>query len=98
MRSPRAGAGARGGLGGEHAPFVVVNAPRGLWRVDDALRGSASEGLAWCEGWLSGYDLSKLSRLTVRDGSERKVPPGVWGYCYYPTKTLPSYRITCSPR
>ncbi len=24
------------------------------------------------------------------------MPPGVWGYCYYPTKTLPSYRITCS--
>jgi hypothetical protein len=54
------------------------------------------EGLDWCRELLGGYDLSKLSRLTVRDGSKRKTLACVWGTCYYPTKTLPSYRITCS--
>lgn len=45
---------------------------------------------------LEGYDLSKLSRITVHDGSKRQGPSGVWGTCYYPTKKLSSYRITCS--
>ncbi len=78
-----------------------MSAPRGsrkLWRVEERFRGSASEGLAWCEELLSGYDLSKLSRLSVRDGSARKVPPGVWGTCYYPDprRNILTYRITCS--
>lgn len=68
--------------------------PRGIWRVDEQFRDS--EGLAWCEEFMDGYDLSKLSRLTIRDGSKRQGQPGVWGTCYYPTKRLPSYRITCS--
>lgn len=65
------------------------------WRVDALYDGLP--GLAWCEEYLDLYDLSKLSRLTVRDGSGREnAPPGVWGTCYYPTRKLPSYRLTCS--
>ncbi len=77
----------------------AVSAPRGsrkLWRVDEGFRGSASEGLAWCEELMSGYDLDKLSRLTVRYGAKKQGPPGVWGTCYHPTRKIPSYRITCS--
>jgi hypothetical protein len=65
------------------------------WRVDQHFDGCP--GLAWCEEYLDHYDLSKLSRLTVRDGSGReRAPAGVWGTCYYPTQKIPSYRITCS--
>ena len=67
---------------------------RSPFRVEEPFEGR--EGLDWCRELLGGYDLSKLSRLTVRDGSKRKTPACVWGTCYYPTKTLPSYRITCS--
>ena len=67
----------------------------GPWRVDVHFAGGA--GLEWCEELLDGYDLSKLSRLTVRDGSGRKgAPAGVWGTCYYPNRKIPTYRITCS--
>ncbi len=59
-------------------------------------RFEGSEGLDWCEELLSGYDLEKLSRLTVRYGEKKQGPAGVWGTCYHPTKKLPSYRITCS--
>ena len=67
----------------------------GPWRVDDHFDGRP--GLAWCEEYLDLYDLSKLSRLTVRNGSKRQAaPPGIWGTCYYPTQKIPTYRITCS--
>lgn len=67
---------------------------RGLWRVEEPFRNR--EGLDWCEGLLNDFDLSKLSRLTIRDGSKRKTPACVWGTCYYPRRGLESYRITCS--
>lgn len=62
------------------------------WRIDAVYDGAS--GLAWCEEYLDYYDLSKLSRLTVRDGSGREAaPPGVWGTCYYPTQRIPTYRL-----
>jgi len=69
---------------------------RNPWRVEEVFEGS--EGLSWCRELLDGYDLGALSRLTVRDGSGRKVAPGVWGTCYYPNprRGIPTYRITCS--
>lgn len=65
------------------------------WRIDEQF--DRTPGLAWMEEYLDLYDLSKLSRLTVRAGSGReRAPAGVWGTCYYPTRKLPSYRLTCS--
>ena len=37
------------------------------WRIDAIFEDTT--GLAWCEECLDFYDLSKLSRLPVRDGS-----------------------------
>lgn len=67
---------------------------RSPWRVEAPFKDR--EGLDWCEELLEGYDLSRLSRLTVRDGSKRKTPACLWGTCYYPRRGLETYRITCS--
>ncbi len=68
------------------------------WRVEERFRGSA--GLDWCEELLDGYDLDKLSRLTLRYGEKKQGPAGVWGTCYppnYPPKSeIKTFRITCS--
>lgn len=74
----------------------VPEAPPGApWRGAPVFAGSV--GLDWCEELLDLFDLGKLSRLTVRDGSGRAAaPPGVWGTCYYPRRGLETYRITCS--
>ena len=62
--------------------------------------GEAATALAWLEGFLSRYDLSKLSRLSIDHGKGSRPRRGVWGRCYYPIPgvedgTNSTYRISC---
>jgi len=50
---------------------------------------------AWCRDFMSQFDCSKLSRITIRCGTQASSEP-VYGTCYFPNKRIKTYRITCN--
>jgi hypothetical protein len=53
----------------------------------------AESGLDWARDFLSHYDTSQLAEIRLGQGRGNSL--GVYGRCWYPSQTRPSYRITC---
>jgi hypothetical protein len=62
------------------------------WLVD-VDRREVETSLDWARDFFAHYDTAKLSSLRIGRGRGRAV--GVYGRCWYPTKALPGYRISC---
>jgi len=58
-------------------------------------KGLSRKAVVWCKNFFGQFDCSKLSRVTIRDGTQG-LPGSVYGMCYYPDKKIKAFRITCN--
>ncbi len=62
------------------------------WRI--ALAGARPDAaLHWATNFFGRYDTSLVEWLHLNQGQRRY--QGVYGRCFYPTKTRPMFRISC---
>lgn len=56
-------------------------------------RREVETGLDWARDFFARYDTTALS--SIRIGAGRGRARGVYGRCWYPTASVPHYRISC---
>ncbi len=72
---------------------ISTSAVSGMKWIIDVERRDAQSGLDWARDLFARYDTTELS--SIRIGTGRGRTGGVYGRCWYPTASVPSYRISC---
>jgi hypothetical protein len=67
---------------------------RWIYQSDHAEAIDFLQSIAEREGW----DFSKVSWFRIDRGRSDTCQSGAWGRCYYPTKKIPKFRISCHVR
>ena len=63
------------------------------WIVDRGIREAAPGALEWVRAFLEPYDTSRVGWIRIDRGRGRF--GGVYGRCWYPTRKLRTYRLSC---
>jgi hypothetical protein len=61
------------------------------WIID--LNGDQPLALSWAREFLEDYDVSRLAWIRIDRGRGRA--KGAYGRCWYPSHSIPLYRISC---
>ena len=71
--------------------------------IHPQIQTDAQRGIAWAKAFLNPFDTSKVAWLRIdfgREYKDRNGRPwrrylGVYGRCWYPSRTQPSFRLSC---
>jgi hypothetical protein len=74
----------------EYEQAMIVPKIEWIIEVD---RHTAADGIDWAGNFLAHFNTEQL--LCVRIGSGRGSAHGVYGKCWYPTRQMLYYRISC---
>lgn len=71
--------------------------------IHPQIQTDAQRGIAWAKAFLNPFDTSKVAWLRIdfgREYKDRNGRPwrrylGVYGRCWYPSRSQPSFRLSC---